>query len=333
MTSPGFNPTERMNQKRVAQAKISCERRAVLIVNTRSRNGERGYARAKRLLERAGIELDASYPVRSAERIPEIVLAEIEKGCPLIIVGGGDGTISSVVDHFAYRDSVFGLLPLGTANSFARSLGVPLDLEGAVEVIAGGKVADVDLGSINGDLFANGAAIGLPTIIARATPHSLKRWLGRLAYPLVALNKLAGHPAFECTVAANGTVHSVRTLDVAIAVGGHQGGAVIAANANVDDGRVLVQVLNSTSKRRFLKRWTRIALRLSPQSDDIDVFSAPSMIINCDPPQDVSIDGEVVARTPIEVGIAREALLVMVPAAFADEDEAEHVPPSQPQGD
>ena len=330
MTKSGFNPTERMKQKRAAQAKISCERRAVLIVNTRSRNGERGYARAKCLLERAGVGLDASYPVRSAERMPEIVQAEIEKGCSIIIVGGGDGTISSVVDYFAYRECVFALLPLGTANSFARSLGIPLDLVGAVEVIARGKVADVDLGSINGDLFANGAAIGLPTKIARATPHSMKRWLGRLAYALVALNKLAGHPGFKCTVAANGSVRSVQTLDVAIAVGGYQGGAVIAPDANVDDGRVLVQVLNSTSKRRFLERWTRIALGLSPQGDDIEVFSAPSMTITCDPPQDVSIDGEVVARTPIEVAIAREALLVMVPAAFADEDDAEHVPPPEP---
>ncbi|MCY0150938.1 YegS/Rv2252/BmrU family lipid kinase [Hoeflea alexandrii] len=257
MTNISFDPIQRKEQKNAAQAKISCKRRAVLIVNTRSRKGERDYARAKRLLERAGVELEASYPVRSAERMPEIVQAEIEKERSIIIVGGGDGTISSVVDYFAYRESVFGLLPLGTANSFARSLGIPLDLEGAVEVIARGKVADVDLGSINGDLFANGAAIGLPTMIARATPHSMKRWLGRLAYPLVALNKLAGHPGFECTVTANGSVRSIQTLDVAIAVGGYQGGAVIAPDANVDDGLVLVQVLKSTSKRRFLERWAQ----------------------------------------------------------------------------
>ena len=71
-----------------------------------------------------------------------------------IIVGGGDGTISSVVDAFAYRATVFGLLPLGTANSFARSLEIPLDLEGAVDVIAHGKVADVDLGSAEPGLVA-----------------------------------------------------------------------------------------------------------------------------------------------------------------------------------
>lgn len=323
MTAPGIDLIARRRQRAAAQSGLSRERRAVLIVNTRSRKGERGYARAKHLLELAGVTLEASYPVRSAERLPEIVQAEVEKGRTLIIVGGGDGTISSVVDAFAYRATVFGLLPLGTANSFARSLEIPLDLEGAVDVIAHGKVADVDLGSINGDLFANGAAIGLPAAIARATPHSMKRWLGRLAYPLVALSRLANHPAFECTISADGLSRSVWTLDVAIAIGGHQGGAEVAPDANVDDGHVLVQVLKSASKRRFLARWTRIALRLPTRSDDLEITKAASLTIACAPPQDVSIDGEVVARTPIDVGIAREALLMMVPQAFDDEDDAE----------
>jgi predicted polyphosphate/ATP-dependent NAD kinase len=64
------------------------------------------------------------------------------RGHRLVIVGGGDGTISSVVDLFAYRNVVFGLLPLGTANSFAKTLSIPLDVEGAVEVIVNGKLAD-----------------------------------------------------------------------------------------------------------------------------------------------------------------------------------------------
>ena len=108
---------------------------------------------------------------------------EIAKGRKFIILGGGDGTISSVVDHFAYTRVVFGVLPLGTANSFARTLGIPLDLAGAIDVLVNGKVANIDLGKINEDYFANGSAIGMPAIVGRATPHSLKKWLG--AGPMV----------------------------------------------------------------------------------------------------------------------------------------------------
>ena len=113
--------------------------------------------------------------IRNAKRLHEIVQEEIAKGRKFIILGGGDGTISSVVDHFAYTSVVFDVLPLGTANSFARTLGVPLDLTGAIDVLVNGKVANIDLGKINEDYFANGSSIGMPAIVGRATPHGLKK--------------------------------------------------------------------------------------------------------------------------------------------------------------
>ena len=128
------------------EQEIKRSRHAVLVVNTRSRHGARAYSEAKRLLAEGGITLDAAYPVRNAERLQAIVREEIAKGRKFIILGGGDGTISSVVDHFAYTSVVFGVLPLGTANSFARTLGIPLDLTGAIDVLVNGKVANIDLG-------------------------------------------------------------------------------------------------------------------------------------------------------------------------------------------
>jgi diacylglycerol kinase family enzyme len=184
------NPAlDRRPEKALLEQEIKDGRRAVLVVNTRSRHGARAYSEAKRQLVEAGMALDATYPVRHAERMPEIVRGEIAKGRKFIIIGGGDGTISSVVDHFAYTSVVFGVLPLGTANSFARTLGIPLDLTGAIDVLVNGKVVDVDLGKINDDYFANGSSIGMPAIVGRATPHILKKWLGRGAYGLVAASK------------------------------------------------------------------------------------------------------------------------------------------------
>ena len=177
------NPAlDRRPEKAALEQEIKENRRAVLVVNTRSRHGARAYSEAKRRLAEAGMVLDAAYPVRHAERLPEIVREEIAKGRKFIIIGGGDGTISSVVDHYAYTNVVFGVLPLGTANSFARTLGIPLDLTGAIDVLVNGKVANIDLGKINDDYFANGSSIGMPAIVGRATPHSLKKWLGRGAY-------------------------------------------------------------------------------------------------------------------------------------------------------
>src|SRR6185312_4497827 len=218
MTHPGAGRRDRHpDEKAALHHEIKAQRRAVLIVNTRSRRGARFYAHAKAELIAAGLTLDATYPVRHAERMPEVAREAIAHGHKFIIVGGGDGSISSVVDHFAYAPVVFGLLPFGTANSFARTLGIPID------VLVHGKVADVDLGMIDGDYFANGSGIGLPAAVGRATPHGLKRWLGRLGYLLTAVNEFMHHRPFRCMVGIAGRERSFEALDVRIASGGYQG--------------------------------------------------------------------------------------------------------------
>lgn len=309
----------RRAEKAALEREIKETRRAVLVVNTRSRQAARAYAEAKRRLTEAGVILDAAYPVRNAERLPEIVREEIAKGSRFIIIGGGDGTISSVVDHFAYTSIVFGLLPLGTANSFARTLGVPLDLPGAIDVLTGGKVADVDLGKINGDYFANGSSIGMPAIVGRATPHGLKRWLGRGAYALVAAVKFMGYAPFRCVVTIDGQGSAFDALDVRIANGGYQGGVLVAPEAHLESGKIVIHVLEGLSRWALAKEWMRVAVGMPFAPGRMTDLKASHLTIDTMPTQHVAIDGEVITRTPIEVSVARDALLLMVPTGYQDE--------------
>ena len=293
-------------------------RRAVLVVNTRSRHGARAYSEAKRLLVEAGLVLDAAYPVREADRLHEIVREEIAKGRKFIILGGGDGTISSVVDHFAYASVVFGVLPLGTANSFARTLGIPLDLAGAIDVLVNGKVANIDLAKINEDYFANGSSIGMPALIGRATPHSLKKWLGRGAYGLVAAYKFIRFVPFRCIVTVNGQQTSFQAFDVLIASGGYQGGVLVAREADPRDGKIVIRILKGPSKWALAKKWARIALGVPFGPSDLEVIRVLELTIDTVPQQYVAVDGEVIAQTPIRVSVAREALHLMTPEGFAE---------------
>src|SRR3546814_5540285 len=96
-------------------------------------------------------------------------------------------SLSCTVDDVVDRDCVFALLPLGTANSFARTLGIPLDLDGAIRTIATGRRRRIDLGMIDGDYFANAAAIGLSPMIGDSVPHKLKKYLGRVGYLVWAI--------------------------------------------------------------------------------------------------------------------------------------------------
>ncbi len=237
---------------------IRAERRAVLVVNTRSRSGRDLYGEAKTLLGKKGLLLDAAYPVRDPVRLPEIVQGAIAQGHRLIIVGGGDGTISSVVDYFAYRDVVLGILPLGTANSFARALGIPLDLAGAAEILTGGgKVADVDLGRINDDYFANTAAIGLPALVGRNMPHGLKRYFGKAGYILVGAALFARHTPFRAVLTA-GRREIARiedALDILIANGPYQGGVKVADEADPESRDLVIRIVKGGRKTNLLKTW------------------------------------------------------------------------------
>src|SRR5690349_19465938 len=126
-------------------------RKAILVVNAHSRKGRALFREAAAKLEQAGISLISKHAVRDPSRLIPTVKEAVKSGAPMIIVGGGDGSLSCTVDEVVDRDCVFALLPLGTANSFARTLGIPLDLDGAVAVIANGRRRRIDLGVINGD--------------------------------------------------------------------------------------------------------------------------------------------------------------------------------------
>src|SRR5689334_4703225 len=115
-----------MKTKTELDQRIKEQKSAVLIVNTYSRRGERSFFQALDALQKNGLTITASYAVQHPDRLAEVVREAIEQKGDLVIVGGGDGTISSIVDFFAYQDVVLGILPFGTGNSFARTIGIPL---------------------------------------------------------------------------------------------------------------------------------------------------------------------------------------------------------------
>src|SRR6266540_3664504 len=141
-------------------------KKAALIVNTRSRRGRAWFSDAHACLADSGMELVQTIATRDAKRVIAETASAVEKGLPLVVVGGGDGTLSAVARHFVGSKSVLGVLPLGTGNQFARDLCIEASLEAACGVIASGEVARVDAGVIGDDYFLNVATVGLTSRIA-----------------------------------------------------------------------------------------------------------------------------------------------------------------------
>lgn len=171
--------------------------KAALVVNTRSRSGETAFDVAAKLLPKLGVPLAVMHALAEPRRLPEVVGGALRAGCDLIVVGGGDGSISCVVDLLAHHDAALGVLPVGTANNFARTLGIPFEIEQACETVASGALVDVDvdLGLVGSDYYVNVASVGLSAAVARGLASGLKRRLGALAYPTAAARATRPPPA------------------------------------------------------------------------------------------------------------------------------------------
>jgi len=291
-------------------------KQAVLIVNTASRSGADAFDAAREKIQAAGIELVDARPVDEPETLSSEVSAALDRAA-MVIIGGGDGTLSKAVDYFLGRETVFAVLPLGTANSFARTLGVPLELDGAVDVIANGTARRIDLASINGDHFLNNAALGLAPMVA-SVPHGLKRSLGRLGYLLWAGWSAANFDAFRLSVDDGDTVHRLWATETRIANGRFHGGVELIEHADLASGDIVVQAVTGRSIVRLGWSYVASALKHASRHEAVREFRGKRLRISTNPRMRVSIDGEIGPETPFVAEVAPSALVVAAPVSQPD---------------
>ncbi|MFC0556237.1 diacylglycerol/lipid kinase family protein [Planotetraspora thailandica] len=308
-----------MRSKADHTAAIVQDRRAVLVVNTRSRRGRRHYADVLRLLQEAGFRLSGVHPITDPSRLRETVVRALSSEPDLLIAGGGDGTLSSTIKHVAGKDVALGVLPLGTTNNFARSLGLPLDLAGAVGVLTGGKVADIDLGLCGDRPFANLTSFGVSVEVAGTVKPWLKRIMGRSAYPLTAMTILPGHQPFRAYITADGRRHELLTHQLNIANGRFHGGWQIAKDAGIDNRTLVAYQLGSGKRLRLIGETLVRATTGKWRSLAGGPFvTGTEMLVETDPPMAADIDGEVRLRTPLVIKTIPNGVRVMVPQEFVD---------------
>src|SRR5829696_69924 len=112
------------------------------------------------------IDVDMSLAQSGAE-LTELARDAARGPHKIIVAAGGDGTVNSVASAVVDSDKILGVLPLGTLNHFARDLGIPSDLEAAVNTIVAGHTSEVDVGEVNNRIFLNNSSLGLYPIIVR----------------------------------------------------------------------------------------------------------------------------------------------------------------------
>ena len=288
-------------------------RSAAMIVNAKSRKGQKLFQRACAAMDGLDFPVDA-HAVENPDHREATVERALAKKPDLVILGGGDGTVSGLVDLLVGKGVTLAVLPLGTANSFARTLGLPIDVEGAIEVIRTGVPKRIDLGMIDDDYFANCAAMGISPQIAETVPHGLKKVLGRIGYLGWAAWQFVRFKPFMLTIDDGVETHRLRVVEVRISNGPYHGGTWLVDEASVQSGRIVVQAVPGRYKRPLVKNWAASFLGLKARHQDTVSFSGTALKVDTRPSLPISIDGEVLAHTPITARVAAGAIEVMAPA-------------------
>ena len=287
---------------------------SVLIVNTKSRRGKDLFSTAKSILEAEGVKFVDAWASSRPEEVMRKTREAIGQGIPLVIVGGGDGTLSSVVRWFIGSGSTLGVLPLGTGNEFVRDLGISPDVKRACHVLISGRLAEVDVGRVEDSYFLNVATVGLTTLIAQGLRSDVKRRFGRLAYMFALARSLTRARPFRATLTVPDGSHSFETLQVVVGNGRyHAGPFPIAPNATITDGSLTAYAVATTNRWDLLRFALHLPGGRHVNLDDVPAFNATTIKLETTPPQRVVTDGEIKYRTPILFGVTKGGLRVMVP--------------------
>jgi diacylglycerol kinase family enzyme len=275
--------------------------------------------RAREALSSAGIECEVEllagddYVVRCR--------SVAERCDPLVIVGGGDGSISAAASAFAGTETKLGILPLGTLNHFARDLDIPTDLDEAARLIASGSERRVDIGEMNERIFINNSAIGIYPLMVIDRDLQRKR-LGRskrLAMIVASLRALWRFNHHRLTL----TVNEERTGRVdtpLLFVGNNDYRIDIGApgrRERMDKGELSVLVMRKKTRRGLLAASLRALFGRSRGDDMVRVDGVERLRVSSERQHlAVSLDGEVVsAQAPLDYKIRKCALRVIAPSA------------------
>lgn len=287
----------------------------ILVVNATSRRGTRGFELAREVLK---IPLDRAFLVNRVDEALELIQEETKHGSSLVIVGGGDGTLSACATALVGSGTVLGVLPFGGGNTFARCLGLPLDVLGAVEVIRAQRVAAVDVGRVNGRVFLNSVGLGFSATIAKGLNPQTKQRFGLLAWLLLGARVGWRQRAIRLRLLGAGWGHEFRTHQFVVGNGRYVAGLLRSTpGASISNGQLEIFTLGDGGLATFVRDgllWLRGQQVDSPTSR---YYHSPTLRVESpDGPLGANVDGEILTETPLEIEVLPRTLRVLVPLDY-----------------
>ncbi len=273
-------------------------RKICLILHRKSAN-EPYVKEAVKTVRNEGIKLRVLVPWNKAEK-PKVVREALERGAVRIIAGGGDGTINAVAkalvgDGREKPKTTMGVLPLGTANDFARGCGLPSDdLTECLRIACTREARLMDVGKANDRFFINVASAGFGAEITATTPAELKKKLGGTAYSLVGLAKVFNLTPYTGRLLIPGEEPlSGEMLFMAVGNNHYAGGGFdVAPNAKVDDGLLDLVAVRHPKSFDLTQLNRELEDPMNPENEFLYYRQLPQFTIEADEKLHCNLDGE-----------------------------------------
>lgn len=301
----------------IGRADGSRQRRALLVVNENSRQGREESQAAVEVLERGGLQIRRATCDRPGDLADAIHRAA--DMVDLVVLGGGDGTLSSAARALIETDLPLGILPMGTANDLARTLGIPLDVAAAAQVIVDGEIRRIDLGEVNGTPFFNVASMGLSVQLTRELTHDMKQRWGRLGYAVATFRALSRVRPFWAEIRVGEEVHRTQTLQIAVGNGRYYGGGIaVEKEAEIDDGCLNLYSLEFEHLWKLALVYPAFRKGRHGMWKDVRTLSGSEVEVVTRRPKQIDTDGELTTGTPAQFRVLPKAVSVFVPAEGVD---------------
>lgn len=285
--------------------------RTLLLTNPGSRSGDDDLDEVAEDLKVAG-PVELCRPEQPTD-LPKL-LRERGPDCDRIVLGGGDGTVNLALDALIELDKPFGILPLGTANDLARSLGITAELEQAIKVIERGETRRIDVARANEVSFINAIGMGLGPRMTQEMDADTKSRFGVLAYLIGIVRAFRKQQDFRARVWIDGHEHEDHCTQITIANGIHYGGGMtISEDAKLDDGCLDVLMIHPESRLSLLANALHLRFGRTRANDAMTHRRCRRVKVETQPELEVTADGEFLLRTPLDCEVLPGALRVFAP--------------------
>lgn len=294
------------------------QKRAIILINAKAGSDDKNEELRQKLENGFKDKIDVKIRFFKGEEIVEEITKAVAEKPDIIIAGGGDGTVNAVASQLLKTEILFGVLPLGTLNHFAKDTGIPIEIDDAIQNIISGNIEKIDAAEVNGKVFLNNSNLGIyPNIVAEreeAQSHGIGKWP---AFTWAFFGVLKKYPTVRVRIETDKNSDIQKTPFVFIGNNLYSmEGFTMGGRKRLNDGKLSLFVIHRTGRLGLLRLAFKALFGGIRQDKDFDAYSVAEIFIESDLPLlKVSTDGEVTEmKTPLHYKILPKALSVIIPA-------------------